>query len=146
MGHFLGGKHNIKSHCKFILLYLHAGTFITRTCLLNGVWNDVDFTSCTLESVLSEPFLIVYYTLNDSQANSSTGSVKKRAVEILKVSDHQTILAEVNCKHCTLSVLIIERLCNLYEHIKASWKSRYRNLLYHWSKQTIEQKGSMYER
>ena len=46
-----------------MLPIVNAGTNVTRACQREGVWSAVDFTSCTLESASSDPFLIVYFTL-----------------------------------------------------------------------------------
>ena len=58
---------------------------ITRTCLLGGVWSAVDLTSCTLESVSSEPFLIVYFSLIDHGVGQPQETHNRLLLEVIKM-------------------------------------------------------------
>ncbi|XP_064384244.1 uncharacterized protein LOC135333251 isoform X3 [Halichondria panicea] len=53
------------------------GTYATRMCLLGGTWSEVDLTSCTLDSMDSNPFMLVYLDLQEPSRR------KKRSIENL---------------------------------------------------------------
>ncbi len=45
---------------------IFIGTYATRVCLMGGIWSDVDLTSCTLTSMESNPFMLVYLYLQEN--------------------------------------------------------------------------------
>ncbi len=56
---------------------MYVGTYATRMCLLGGTWSEVDLTSCTLDSMDSNPFMLVYLDLQEPSRR------KKRSIENL---------------------------------------------------------------
>ena len=51
---------------------------------MGGVWSAVDLTSCTLESVSSEPFLIVYFSLIERGAGQPQETHNCLLLEVIK--------------------------------------------------------------
>ena len=63
--------------CQLVDTSLRGGT-ITRTCSLDGQWEELDYTGCTLDSV-SPPFILVWVI---AETNNSGQMIERNLAQL----------------------------------------------------------------
>lgn len=68
------GKSEVSQACSLAGSLFRRGTFATRRCSVEGVWSDVDLSTCTLIRN-PPPFLLLSFVLETEEQSSSVDNI-----------------------------------------------------------------------